>query len=67
MFDYEWRVATPLYAGRHRKGWLANIADWRRGYRPRVRASRELASPPTAAPDERELQLASDHDGRRAG
>ena len=66
MFDYEWRGAGPLYAGRHRKGWLAASGGWRRGYRRRIRPGLTVASPPAAQPDQRELQLAGRDHGSQA-
>jgi hypothetical protein len=60
MFDYDWRRGAPPYAGRHRKGWLAAIGERRRqlpGAGAGAGAGRELASPPAAVPDHREVLL----------
>ena len=65
-FDHESRGAAPLYAGRHRKGRLAGFGDWRRGYRPRTRASRDAAAAPLTLPPERELQVAGWDHGSQA-
>ncbi len=58
MFDYDWRRGAPPYAGRHRKGWLAAIGERRRQLPGAgAGADRELASPPAAEPDHREVLL----------
>ena len=66
IFDHEWRADAPPYAGRHRKGWLAGIGDWRRGYRVRIRVAQDVAAPLVTRPDERELQVAGPRHGGQA-
>lgn len=66
IFDHEWRADAPPYAGRHRKGWLAASGGRRRGYRRRIQPGLAIASPPTAQPGQRHLQVAGRDHGSQA-